>query len=55
MPAGKFIAAEAAFLLYHQTTPSYETYTKPEKFTSFAAEKGLLMSWHIIKSRSPKF
>ena len=41
MPAGKFIAAEAGLLLlYHQTTPSYETYTKPEKFTSFAAEKG---------------
>ena len=41
MPAGQFIAAQAGLsLLYHQTTPSYVTYTKPEKFISFAVEKG---------------
>ena len=41
LPAGKFIAAQAGLsLLYHQTTPSYLIYTKPEKFISFAVEKG---------------
>ena len=41
LPAGQFIAAQAGLsLLYHQTTPSYVTYTKPEKFISFAVEKG---------------
>lgn len=41
MPAGQFVAAQAGLsLLYHQTTASYVTYTKPEKFISFAVEKG---------------
>ena len=41
MPAGQFIVAQVGLsLLYHQTTPSYVTYTKPEKFISFAVEKG---------------
>lgn len=41
MPAGQFVVAQVGLsLLYHQTTPSYVTYTKPEKFISFAVEKG---------------
>ena len=41
MPAGQFVVAQFGLsLLYHQTTPSYVTYTKPEKFISFAVEKG---------------
>ena len=41
MPAGQFVVAQVGLsLLYHQTTPSYLTYTKPEKFISFAVEKG---------------
>jgi uncharacterized GH25 family protein len=55
MPAGKFIAAEAGLLLlYHQTTPSYETYTKPEKFTSFAAAKGFADVVAHYKKPQPK-
>ena len=41
MPAGQFVVGQVGLtLLYHQTTPSYVTYTKPEKFISFAVEKG---------------
>ena len=40
--------------MYHQTTPSYETYTKPEKFTSFAAAKGFADVVAHYKKPQPK-
>jgi len=57
MPAGKFIAAEAGLLLlYHQTSPSYETYTNPEKFASFAAKKGFAdVAAHYEKPQPKNF
>ena len=57
LPAGQFIAAQAGLsLLYHQTTPSYVTYTKPEKFISFAVEKGFAdVAAHYQKQTSENF
>ena len=41
MPAGQITAAQAGLtLLYHQTGPLFVNYRKPEKFISFATEKG---------------
>ena len=41
MPAGQITAAQAGLtLLYHQTGPLFVNYRKPEKFISFAMEKG---------------
>ena len=41
MPAGQITAARAGLtLLYHQTGPLFVNYRKPEKFISFATEKG---------------
>jgi len=40
MPAGKFVAQPGLSLLFHQTTPSYVTYKKPEKFINFVTSKG---------------
>ena len=54
MPAGKFLAAEAGLLLYHQTAPSYETYTNSEKFASFAAKKGFADVAAHYKKPKPK-
>ena len=55
MPAGQFVVAQVGLsLLYHQTTPSYVTYTKPENSSALRLKKGLLMSRHVIRSRRLK-
>ena len=41
MPAGQITLAQTGLtLLYHQTSPLFVNYRKPEKFISFATEKG---------------
>jgi hypothetical protein len=56
-PAGKFVVTVPGLnILLHQTAPIYLTYGDPQKFESFAREKGFAtaMATHLARGLSPE-